>query len=332
MPSADLSTRITSSIAATIATMLMAFSQASAQTFPVRPLSFLVHTPPGSISDLLARTVGQEASKLLGQPVIVENRSGAAGKIAMHAMLNAPRDGHTFAIVTPSAMTVNPLLDPQLGYDPQKDIQPLTLAVRTPLVVVVHHSVPVRSMREFAAYARANPGKLAYGSFGIGSSSNLWTEELMMILGLSVTHVPYKGEAPALAELAGGQLQFMVASGFAKPLVDSGKLVALATSGTKRWDLFPNLPSYAETGVRELKDYSHTVWQGFAAASGIPDDAAAKLQDALVKALRAPGVASVLASRGLEVVGSTAGEFITEIQAELERNRKLLASGRIKLQ
>ncbi len=331
MRSARLSTRITSSVAAAIATMLIASGPLSAQSYPTRPLTVLIHTPPGSLSDLLARTVGQEAAKSLGQPIVAENRTGAASKIAMHALLNAPRDGHTFAIVTPSAMTVNPLVDPQLGYDPSKDILPLTLAIRTPLVVVLHPSVPARSMQELVAYGRANPGKLAYGSFGIGSSSNLWTEELMILLGLSVTHVPYKGEAPALAELAGGQLQFMAASGASKPLVDSGKLVALATSGKRRWDLFPNLPTYAETGVPELKDYSFIVWQGFAAASGIPDRAAAKLQEALVKALDAPGVKSALARYGVEVVGSTMREFSAEIQAELERNRKVMASGRIKL-
>ncbi|MGQ0653494.1 MAG: Bug family tripartite tricarboxylate transporter substrate binding protein [Betaproteobacteria bacterium] len=322
---------IASAFGAAVVAACIAYGQASAQGYPTRPLTVLVNVPPGSLSDFLARTVGHEASKLLGQPLVVESRPGAAGKIAMHAMLNAPRDGHLFAVVTPSAMTVNPLVDSQAGYDPVKDLLPLTLAIRTPLVVVVHPSLPARSLPDFVAHARANPGRLAYGSFGIGSSSNLWTEELLLTLRISATHVPYKGEAPALAELAGGQLQFMVASGSARPLVDSGKLAALATSGTKRWDLFPNLPTYGETGIGELQHYSYSPWLGFAAASGIPDHAAAKLHEALVNALRAPEVRSVLALRGVEVVASTMREFGAEIQAELERNRKVLASGRIQL-
>lgn len=292
----------------------------------------MIQVPPGGLSDLISRAVGDEVTRMLGQPVIVESKPGAAGKIAIQAMLNAPKDGHTFALVTASSMTINPLVDPAIGYDPLRDIQPLTVAVRTPLVVLIHPSVPARSMQELVAYAKANPGKLAYGSFGIGSSAHLWTEEWLMTLDISATHIPYKGEAPVLTDLVAGRIQLHIGSGTSKPLVDGGKLVALATSGTERWDFFPNVPSYPETGIDELKNYSYYVWFGFVAAAGNPGAAVAKLQDALIKALRTPKVEKMLALRGLKAVGSTSREFETAIHAELERNRKVVASGRVKLE
>ncbi|MGQ0428454.1 MAG: Bug family tripartite tricarboxylate transporter substrate binding protein, partial [Gammaproteobacteria bacterium] len=193
---------------------------------------------------------------------------------------------------------------------------------------VIHPSVPARSMKDFVAYVRANPGKLAYGSFG--RSAQFWTEELLLRLGLSIRHVPYKIEA--WADLVSGEIQLLVGSGTGKPLIDSEKLVALATSGTRRWEFFPQLPTYGETGLEELKDYSYSPWLGFAAASGIPDHVAAKLHEVLVKALHTPAVQSGLARRGVEIVGSTMLELEAEIRSELERNRRVLASGRIKLE
>lgn len=311
-----------------VAAMLLACGQAWAQAFPTKPITVVTHSAPGGLADFVARVVGDEAAKLLGQPVIVVNRPGASGKIAMHAMLNAPRDGHTIYTISALAMTVNPLVDPQVGYDPLKDVLPLTLAMRTPLVVVIHPSVPARSLRELVSYVRANPEKLAYGSFG--TSAQFWTEELLLTLNLSIRHIPYKIEA--IADLVSGQIQLLVASGTVKPMVDAGKVVALATSGTRRWDFFPDLPTYAETGVEELKSYSYSPWLGFGAASDIPMPAAAKLHAALVKALHVPEVRSALARRGVEIVGSTMDELGAVIKSELERNRAVLASGRVKLQ
>lgn len=328
MRSAHLSGRTASAIGAIMAAMLVACGQVWAQAFPTKPITVVTHSTAGGLADLMARIVADEATKNLGQPVIVINRPGASGKIAMHAMLNAPRDGHTIVTINTQAMTINPLVDPEVGYDPLKDVLPLTLALRTPLVVVVHPSVPARSMRELVAYVRANPEKLAYGSFG--NSSHLWTEELLSTLNLSIRHIPYKIE-PFL-DLLAGRLQFMIASGVSKPHVDAGKLVALATSGKQRWDFFPDLPTYGETGLEELKNYSYSPWLGFGAAADIPDHAVSKLREALVKALHAPAVKSALARYGVEVVSSTTDELSTLIKAELERNRSVLASGRIKLQ
>ncbi len=330
MRSVHPSGRTASVIGAIVAATLVAGSQVWAQAFPTKPITIVTHSTAGGLADVMARIVADEATKHLGQPVIVVNRPGASGKIAVHAMLSAPRDGHTIYTVTPQAVAINPLVDPQIGYDPLKDILPLTLAIRTPLVVVVHPSVPARSMRELVSYVRANPEKLAYGSFGIGSTSHLWTEEFLSTLNLSIRHIPYKIEA--FADLVSGRIQLLIASGASKPHVDSGKLVALATSGKQRWDFFPDLPTYAETGVEELKNYSYSPWLGFGAASDIPDHAASKLHEALVKALHAPGVKSALARYGVEIVGSTTDELSTLIKAELERNRAVLASGRVKLE
>ena len=311
---------------------LLAAGRAAAQAFPAKPITLLVGVAPGGAQDFIARNVAQQMARIIGQQVVVENRPGASGKIALHALLGQPRDGYAFAIVTAGAMAINPLVDRQIGYDPVGDFVPLTLAARTPLVVLVNPGLPVRSMKELVTYAKANADKMAYGSFGNASTANVWTEELLMTLGIAALHVPYKGESLALNELVAGQIQMMIVSGVAKPLVDSGKLVALATSGATRWALFPSTPTLGETGMSELVNYVNTPWLGFVASAGTPADVASRLSTALVEALRSPEVSGALAKSGFEVVASSPQDFRAVIRAELERNRKVLASGRIRLE
>jgi tripartite-type tricarboxylate transporter receptor subunit TctC len=186
-------------------------------------------------------------------------------------------------------------------------------------------------MHEFVAYGRANPGKLAFGSGGNGTRINFATQNLLARLGIKAVHVPYKGEAPALADLVSGQLNMMMPpAGSAKGLVASGKLVALGTDGAKRWDQLPDVPTIAEAGIPELKDHPITrAWFGYAAAAGIPAEAAAVLQNALVTALQTAEIRDSFAASGFEVVASTPPEFLAAIAAELERNRKVIESGAI---
>ncbi len=301
-----------------------------AQSFPVKPILLVLPAAPGGPVDIVARIVAPEASKLLGQPIVMENRPGASQKIGIHSMLRAPRDGYTLAVISPASATINPLVDRNVGYDPLKDFTLLSQAVGHPVVVTVHPSLPVRTMQELVAYARANPGKLTYGSGGNGTSLQFSTSELLMKLGITAVHVPYKSDAPAFNDLLGGQINLMVPGmPVVKPALEAGRLVPLAISSASRSRLLPNVPTYGETGIAELKDYSYRSWIGFAAGAGIPEEAARRLQDAFMRAARAPAVRRSLEANDFEIIASTAQEFARELRAELDRNRRVIASGAI---
>ncbi len=301
-----------------------------AQSFPTKPLLLILPTAPGGPVDIVARIVAPEASKLLGQPIVMENRPGASQKIGIRSMLRSPRDGYTFAAVSPASATINPLVDRNVGYDPLKDFTLLSQTVGHPAVVTVHPSVPVRTLQDLVAYARANPGKLSYGSGGNGTSLQFSTSELLMRLGITAVHVPYKSDGPAFNDLLGGQINLMIpAMATVKSALEAGRLVPLAISGTSRSPHLPNVPTYGETGIAELKDYSYRVWIGFAAGAGIPEEAARRLQDAFMRAPHAPAVRQSLEASDFEVIASSAQEFARELRAELERNRRVIASGAI---
>ncbi len=309
----------------------LAYAMAShAQSFPVKPVLLVLPTAPGGPVDIVARIVAPEASKLLGQPIVMENRPGASQKIGIHSMLRAPRDGYTFAAISPASATINPLVDRDVGYDPLKDFTLLSQTVGHAAVVTVHPSVPVRTLQELVAYARANPGKLTYGSGGNGTSLQFSTSELLMKLGITAVHVPYKSDAPAFNDLLGGQINLMVPGmPVVKSALEAGRLVPLAVSGKSRSPQLPNVPTYGETGIPELKDHSYRVWIGFAAGAGIPEEAARKLEDAFMRAPRAPAVRQSLEASDFEVIASNAQEFSRELRAELDRNRRVIASGAI---
>src|SRR5206468_2334426 len=202
-----------------------------------------------------------------------------------------------------------------------------------PAVVTVHPSVPVRTMQELVAYAKANPGKLTYGSGGNGTSLQFSTSELLMKLGITAVHVPYKSDAPAFTDLLGGQINLMIpALGVVKSALEAGRLVPLAISSTTRSPHLPNVPTYGETGIPELKDYSYRIWIGFAAGAGIPEEAARRLQNAVMRAPRAPAVRQSLEANDFEVIASTAQQFARELREELDRNRKVIASGAITIE
>jgi tripartite-type tricarboxylate transporter receptor subunit TctC len=304
-----------------------------AQSFPTKPLLLVLPTAPGGPVDIVARIVAPEASKLLGQPIVMENRPGASQKIGIHSMLRAPRDGYTLAVISPASATINPLVDRSVGYDPLKDFTLLSQAVGHAAVVTVHPSVPVRTLQELVAYARANPGRLTYGSGGNGTSLHFSTSELLMKLGITAVHVPYKSDGPAFNDLLGGQISLMIpAVATVKSALEAGRLVPLAISGTSRAPQLPNVPTYGETGIAELKDYSYRIWIGFAAGAGIPEEAATKLQDALRRAPRAPAARQSLEATDFEIIASSPQEFARELRAELERNRRVIASGAIKVE
>ena len=301
-----------------------------AQPYPNRLLTLIAPSSPGGPVDITARTLAPALSKILGQQVVVENRPGASQKIGMQTLLRAPRDGYTFSVVSAASMTINPLIDKSVGYDPLKDFTLFTSAVESYSVIVVHPSVPVKSLKEFIALARANPDKLSYGDGGKGTRIHFTTRDLLMRLGVRAVHVPYKGDPPALTDLIAGQIQFMLpVAGVAKPFIENGRLRALAMDGDKRWNALPQVPAIPELGIAELKGPLYRGWLGYAAAAGIPQEASNKLLSAIMAALQTPEVKSAFEAWGFQVVGTSPQAFAAALRAEIERNRKVIAAGGI---
>ena len=306
---------------------------ALAQTYPNRPLTLITPTAAGGPVDVTARLVASEISVILKQRVVVDNRPGASQKIGIQALLRAPRDGYTFAAASGASLTINPLLDRTLGYDPLKDFTLLSYAIEIPTMLVVNPSVPARSLGELVAYAKANPEKLSYGSGGTGTSLHFSTAALLSMLGITALHVPYKSSGPALLGLLNGAISILMPDiGTAKSHVSSGKLLALAISGSKRSEEFPNVPIFSEMGIPELKGYDgYKQWVGFIAAAGIPQEAATMLQGALDQALRAPKVKEVFGTMGFPIISSTPQQFADQLRGELEYNQKMMDSGVVNL-
>lgn len=317
-------------LVALIAASLSWAAAAQSGTFPSRAITLIVPSGAGGPLDITARTVQPGLAKALGQPVIVDNRPGASNKIAIQGLLRAPRDGHTIAVVSPAAMSIHPLLEANAGWDPLRDFTLLLYAVDTPAIVTVHPSVPARTLAQLVAWIRSGPPQVAFGTGGNGTSTHLSTVELLNRLGVSATHVPYKGDPPAFADLLSGQIQLMMPIvGVVKPYVDSGRLIALATSGTERSELMPDVPTYREAGLPGLADYSYNVWIGFVAAAGIPAQAQHALEEALSSALHQREVSDAFRVKGFRIVASPAAQFGTILRAEIERNRQTIANGGI---
>jgi tripartite-type tricarboxylate transporter receptor subunit TctC len=315
---------------ATIATLGSGARLAFAQAFPSKPITILVAFAPGGPADTMSRAVAQQASTIFGQPVLVDNRPGASGKIAIQALLRAPRDGYTIAYISQSMMTIAPLVDTLLGYDTTKDILPLTTALRGANAIAVNAALPVRNLRELVAYAKANPNKLNYGSIGNGSWYHLATEKLLVGLGIHATHIPYKGESPALLDLAAGVIQLMIVSGGAKPFLDAGKIVAISSTGTKPATVAPKAPLISDSGIPGVTNYNELPWIGLGMAAGTPAPLVAQLHDAFVKALESNEVRTRLAILG-DIETCTPSQLETIVRNDLAANRQLIDSGRVKL-
>ncbi len=288
-----------------------------AQAWPGRPVRVIVPFAAGAgINDIMARLVGQHLGAGLGQPVVIENRPGAGGIAGTDAAAKAAPDGYTFLMSNVSLVT-SAYLYSKLAYDPQKDFVPVTLVATSPLMLVVHPSVAAKSVQELVALAKANPGKLTFGSGGVGSTPHLSAELFKSATGIDAVHVPYKGGAPALNDLVGGQLSFMIENvPGTMPFVRSGKLRALAITSAQRSPLEPALPTMAEAGV---PGYEVVGWNGYFAVAGTPPEIVARLQAEVGKVLRLPEVREHLAALGAEPVGSTREEFAGFLRAEHAR-------------
>jgi tripartite-type tricarboxylate transporter receptor subunit TctC len=313
---------------------VMMLPAAFGQPYPHKPITLIVPTAPGGPVDVTARIVAPEMSAILMQRIIVDNRPGAAQKIGIQTLLRAPADGYTFSTASGASLTINPVLDPAVGYDPLRDFTLLTYAVEIPSVLVVNPSLPIQSLGELIAYGKAHPGRLTYGSGGSGTSLHFGTESLLSLLGITALHVPYKSSAPALQGLLGGEINFLMPDvGTAKSHVQAGKLRALAASGVQRMKEFPDVPTFAEAGGPGLKGYEgYKQWIGFIAAAGIPQEARVALQGALEQTLRSPKIRESLGNLGFPVVASTPEQFAAWLRVELDANKKVLESGAVKRQ
>ena len=298
------------------------------QAWPSRPLRFVVPAAPGAgILDIIGRLLAQHLSAKLGQQVVVENKPGAANNLGAEFVARAPADGHTLLMCN-SSLAVADHLYARLGYKPMSDLLPVTQVNSAPLILVVHPSVPANSVSELIAYAKANPGKLNYGSAGIGSTPFLATELFKSMTGIDLVHVPYRGGAPALADLVAGQISVMIENvPGSVPLVRDGRLKALAVTSRQRSPLVPQLPTMDEAGV---SGYEMIGWNGVFVASGTPSRIVDKLHDALVAIIATPELKAQLAQLGAEPVGSSSAAFAAFMRAEHERWGRIIRERGIK--
>ncbi|WOI44141.1 tripartite tricarboxylate transporter substrate binding protein [Acidovorax sp. BLS4] len=268
--------------------------QAAAQTakaaWPTKPIRLIVPFNAGGATDIIARTVGEALAKRVGQPVVVDNRGGAAGILGTDAVAKAASDGHTLLVSLSTSMLINQFLYTKLPYDPQKDITPITQIAAAPVTLVVHPSVPASNMKELLAYVKAHKGKLSYGSWGVGSYAHLAGAYMSKTMDADMTHVAYKGEAPMIQELIGGQLQLCFSSALnTKPFIDAGRLKAIGVTGKQRMDILPTLPSIYEQGVPD-DAYAIFGWVAMGAPAGLPKEIVDQLYGHLREIAKDPKV------------------------------------------
>jgi tripartite-type tricarboxylate transporter receptor subunit TctC len=294
--------------------LLLAMGGAAAQTYPQKPVRIVVPFPAGGPSDMQARLLGIKLGEAWGQSVVVDNRGGAAGIIGTELAARADPDGHTLILMS-ATNAVQPSLYPKLPYDLMRDFAFITPVTFGPGIVVVNTSLPVQSVSELVAYARARPGKVSFGSAGSGAPSHLAVELLKVMTHIDVVHVPYKGMAPALTDVIGGQLQLSIptiAAGL--PFTRAGKLRALAVTGANRSPAEPALPTVAEAGV---PGYQASNWYGFAAPEKTPRAIIVKLNQEFARIMAAPDVREKLLGLGMEPTTSTPGKFTEFVKSEI---------------
>ena len=295
---------------------------AGAQTYPSKPIRMVVPFAAGGPTDVYARAVGQELTKLLGQPVIVDNRPGAGGNLGADLVAKSPPDGYNVVLGAVGAFAVNMTLYPKMPYDVLRDFAPVSLVAIVPMVLVVNPGVPVKTPKELVELAKSKPGTLSYGSAGNGTSIHMSAEMFKAMTGIDMAHVPYKGAAPAMTDLIGGQVQLMFADATSViPHVKSGKVRAVAA--TKHVEAMPEVPTFAQSG---FPSYDPTVWYGVFAPAGTPRDVVVKLNAGIAKSLQARDVRERLIGLGAQPTSSTPEEFTEFVRAEIPRWGKVVKS------
>ncbi|MGZ5095717.1 MAG: Bug family tripartite tricarboxylate transporter substrate binding protein [Burkholderiales bacterium] len=302
----------------------------AAQAYPTRPIRIVVAYTPAGATDILARVIGQKMNEAWGQPVIIENRPGANGNIGTEYAAKAAPDGHTFLMTTAGPHGINPSLYRKLGYDAVKDFTAVSLVALVPNILVVSNALPVKNVKELIAYAKANPGKLSYGSPGAGSTAHLSMELFKSMTGTNLVHVPYKGSAGVLTDVMGGQIAATMDNMPAYlPQVKAGKIRALAVTPNKRSPAAPDIPTVAEAGV---PGYNSSAWFGLVAPAATPKDVVTKLSVETARILQLPDVKSRLSELGAEPIGSTPEQFSSHIKAEIAKWAKVIKEANVELQ
>ncbi|MEI6720290.1 MAG: tripartite tricarboxylate transporter substrate binding protein [Betaproteobacteria bacterium] len=308
------------------AALLFTAATAFAQGFPTKAVTLLVPFAPGGGSDTVARTIQSKLGEKLGQPVLVENRTGASGAIATAAVAKAPPDGHTL-FLSWDTHAINPVIMKDLPYDTFKDFVPVTLLARLPLVMGVWSGLPANTMAEFIALAKRQPGKLNYASVGAASSNRLYSEYMHSLAGIELAHIPYKGGGPSIQAMLTGEVAYSLLS-FAsqKGYFQSGRLKAFAVTGSKRMPDLPDVPTLIESGFPGMEVYG---WIGIFAPAGTPEAVVARLNRDFIATIQDPDVAKRLAAAGVEAVGSTPTELDRWVRSEYEKWSKFVKSSNL---
>jgi tripartite-type tricarboxylate transporter receptor subunit TctC len=315
-------------VAVALLAITAARSPASAQDYPNKPIKLIVPTAPAGIGDIIARQMQHKLNES-GVTVVVENRPGAAGVIGVNEVAKAPADGYTFLVGNHAVLSMLPHLQ-KIPYDPVKSFTPVFLAVTVPNILVVHPSVPAKDVKELIAYAKANPGKLTYASQGVGASGHIAGELFKLSAGVDITHVPYKGAAPAIQDVVGGQVPTMfvdLAAG--SPMIKAGKLRVLGVASPKRITSLPDVPTLVEQGVANFEAWA---WQGLVVPAGTPKDVIARLNSEYAKAVGDPGIRQALLDAGIEPFTSTPEEMSTYVKSENEKWARVIKQADIKVE
>ena len=310
--------------------MLLALATAAAaQTYPAKPIRLIVPYAPGGDTDIIARLIAPKLTEALGQQVIVDNRPGAGSLIGTEAMLRAPADGYTLAMGTISSLAVLPVTKSNVSYDPVRDVAPIILLTTVPYVLVIHPSVPARSVAELVKLARARPGELSYGTPGIATGIHLATEYFASVAGIKLVHVPYKGGAPMTVDLAAGNISLVISTfSTTGQYIRSGRLRGLAIAARERAKDFPAVPTMAESGYRE---FEASTWHGVIARAGTPRALVTRLNAEIARIVRADDVRSALLTAGFNIAGDTAEAFERFVRSEIDKWRKVARVANVRI-
>lgn len=315
---------------AIFAVAALASGTAISQSFPNKPVRFVVAYPPGGATDITARILGRALDKRWGQSVIVDNRPGASGMIGAEVVVRSAPDGYTLLVGYTPEVSLNKLIFRKMNYDPERDLLPITLLTSSPLVLAVHPSVAVKSVRDLIALAKSSPGTVNYATPGIGGQQHLASEYLALATGAKFTHVPYKGTGQAMTDLLGGQVQMMFASiAPLLPHLRAGKLVPLGIADVKRSSLLPEVPTFSESGIERFEFVN---WFGLFAPAGTRPALIEQLNRDVVAAMRQEDTKQALAAQGLDVRPGTAKEFADFIQQEMAKYGRIAREANVRIE
>ena len=301
---------------------------ALAEGYPTKPIQLIVPFPPGGAVDIVGRTISKKLGDRLGQPIVIENKAGAGTVVGAAFVANAPADGYTLLISSGSTFTVNPALNAKLPYDPVKSYEPIGMVARVPLILLANREVPVGNLKQLIVAVQRAPDKFSYGSFGNGTTGHFAAELTWSAAGIKVMHVPYRGSAPAMSDLMGGQIPFTIDTvAAALPQLKAGKIKAIAVTGATRATQLPDVPTVAESG---FPGFSADSWLAVVAPRGLPAEAKAKLHKALADTLADAEVRSKLLAAGLEPSYASGDAVLAQIEDELPRMRAIAQRAQIR--